>query len=151
VDELLARGSPQLREQKIHKIRGVVEVQVYGAEKVATPKRRPFYVPLNRARQAATIWSDADRQSAKERVEREIHQVTPFERNLFDISFQHHKRQLLQRVGTIATGPRSTFAKKLAQMNSAAEEEVYGAANMTTDKHVNFRSVYPMLRLKPPP
>jgi hypothetical protein len=32
---------------------------------------------LNRARQVATIWSDADRQRAIERFEREIHQVTP--------------------------------------------------------------------------
>jgi len=30
-------------------------------------------------------------------------------------------------------------------MKTAAEEEAYGAVNMT-----NFRSVYPMLRVKPP-
>jgi len=66
VDELLARESHQLREQKIHKIRGAMEVQVYGAEKVTTTKRSQLQVRLNRARQAATIWSDADRQSAKE-------------------------------------------------------------------------------------
>jgi len=47
-------------------------------------------------------------------------------------------RQLLQEVGTKATCPRSTFAKKLAQMKTAAEEKVYEAANMTTDKHVEY-------------
>jgi hypothetical protein len=48
-------------------------------------------------------------------------------------------RQLLQEVGTEATGPRSTLAKKLAQMKTAAEEQVYGAANMTPDKCVEFQ------------
>jgi len=38
VDELLARESHQLREQNIHKIRGAMEVQLYGAEKVTTTK-----------------------------------------------------------------------------------------------------------------
>jgi hypothetical protein len=65
--------------------------------------------------------------------------VTPAKRKLFDKLFQHHKRQLLQEVGTKATGPRSTFAKKLAQMKTAAEEEVYGVANMPADNHVEFQ------------
>jgi hypothetical protein len=65
--------------------------------------------------------------------------VTPAKRKLFDKLFQHHKRQLLQEVGTKATGPRSTFAKKLAQMKTAAEEEVYGVANMTANNHVEFQ------------
>jgi len=38
VDELLAMESHQLREQRIHKIRAAMEVQVYGAEKVTTSK-----------------------------------------------------------------------------------------------------------------
>jgi len=120
-------------------MRGAMEVQVYRAEKVTTTNRRQFQVRLDRARQVATIWSDADRQSAKERLEREFHQVTPVKCKLFDKSFQHHKRQLLQEVGTEVTGPRSTFAKKLTQMKTAAEEEVYGAANMTADKRVEFQ------------
>jgi hypothetical protein len=77
VDDLLAKESHQLREQKIHKIRAAMEAVVYGAEKVSTTKRRQFQVRLNRARQAATTWSDADRQKAIERLEREIHLVTP--------------------------------------------------------------------------
>jgi len=96
-------------------------------------------VRLDRARQAATIWSDADRQRAIERLEREIHQVTPAKRKLFNKLFQHHERQLLQEVGTKATGPRSIFVKKLAQMKTDAEEQAYGAANMTTDKRVQFQ------------
>jgi len=116
-----------------------MEVQVYGAEKVTTTKQGQFQVRLNRARQAATKRSDADRQSANEQLEREIHQVTPVKRKLFHQLFQHHKRKLLQEVGTNATGPRSTFTKTLAQMNAAAEEEGYGAANMTADKRVEFQ------------
>jgi len=44
----------------------------------------------------------------------------------------------LQKVGTKATGPRSIFPKKLAQMKTAAEEQGYGAVNMTADKRVQF-------------
>jgi len=66
VDELLAIASHQLREQKIHKISAAMDVQLYGAEKVTTSKQREFQVCLNRARQAATIWSDADRHSGIE-------------------------------------------------------------------------------------
>jgi len=49
---------------------------------------------------------------------------------LFDKLFQYLKRRLLEEVGTKATGLRRTFAKKLSQMKTAAEEEVYGEANM---------------------
>jgi hypothetical protein len=73
VDELLTRESHHLQEQKIHKIRAAMEVQLYGAEKVTRSKQRQFQVRLNRAQQAATIWSDADQQRAIERLEREIH------------------------------------------------------------------------------
>jgi hypothetical protein len=96
-------------------------------------------VRLNRARQTATIWSDADRQSAIERFEREIHQLTPANRKLFNKLLQHHERQLLQEVGNMATGPRSIFAKRLAQMKTSAEDEAYGAVNMAADKSVQFQ------------
>jgi len=134
VDELLARESHHLREQKIHKILAAMEVQLYGAEKVTTLKRRQFQVHLNRARQAATIWSDADQQRAIVRLEREIHQVTPAKRKLFDKLFQRHERQLLQEVRTKKTSPRSIFTKQLALMNTTAEDQAYRAANMTADK-----------------
>jgi len=139
VDELLARESHQLREQKIHKIRAAMEVQVYGAAKVTSTKRRQFQVDRNRAQQGATTMSDSDQQSAIERLESDIHQVTPAKRKLFDKLFQHPKRQLLQEVGTKATGPRSTFAKKLAQIKTAPEEAVYEAVNMTANKRVEFQ------------
>jgi len=93
VDDLLAMESHQLREQKIHKIRAAMEALVYGAETVSTTKRRLFHaMRLNRARQAATTWSDADRQKAIERLEHEIHQVTPAKHTLFDKLFQCHER-----------------------------------------------------------
>jgi len=78
-------------------------------------------VRLNGARQAATKWSEANLQTAIERLEREIHQMTPVKWKLFDTSFQHHERQLLQQVGTNATGRRSIFTEKLAQIKTAAE------------------------------
>jgi hypothetical protein len=40
VDELFTRESHHLREQKIHKIRAAMEIQLYGAEKVTTSNRR---------------------------------------------------------------------------------------------------------------
>jgi len=139
VDDLLATESHQLREQKIHKIRAAIEALVYGAEKVSSTKRRQFQVRLNRARQAATIWSDADRQKAIERLEHEIHQVIPAKLKLFDKLFQHHEQQLLQELGTKGTGPRSIFAKQIALIKTAAEDEIYGAANMTADKRLQFQ------------
>jgi hypothetical protein len=139
LDDLLAKESHQLREQKIHKIRAAMEAVVYGAEKVATTKLRQFQVRLNRARQAATTWSDADHQKAIERLEREIHLVTPAKRKLFDKLFKRHERQLLQEIGTKATGPRSKFAKDIALMKVAAEDEAYGAANVTADKRLQFQ------------
>jgi len=66
VDELLAGESHHLQEQKIHKICAAMEVQLYRAEKVTVSKRRQFQVYLDGAQQAATIWSDSDRQRAIE-------------------------------------------------------------------------------------
>jgi len=80
VDDLLARESLQLREQKIYKICAAMEALVYGAEKVSTTKCREFQVHLNRARQAATTWSDANHQKAIKWLEREIHQLTQTKR-----------------------------------------------------------------------
>ena len=139
MDELLPRESQDLQEQKTHKIHTAMEVQLYGDEKVTTSKRRQFQVRLNRARQVATRWSDADRQRAIEQLECKIHQVTPAKRKLFDKLFQHYEQQLLQEVGTKATGPRSILAKKLVRMKTAGEEEAYGAVNMTADKRVHFQ------------
>jgi len=48
VHEQFATESYQLREHKIDKICAAMEVQVYGAEKVTTTKRRQFQVRLNR-------------------------------------------------------------------------------------------------------
>jgi hypothetical protein len=45
----------------------------------------------------------------------------------------------LQEAGTTTTGPRSQFATTLVHLTTAAEEEVCGVANMTTDKHVQFQ------------
>jgi len=47
VDQQLAMESHQLREQKIHRIRAAMEVQVYGAEMITTSKQRQFQVHLN--------------------------------------------------------------------------------------------------------
>jgi len=60
--------------------------------------------------------------------------VTPAKCKLFDKLFERHERQLLQEIGSKATGPRSKFAKDLALMKAAAEDKTYGAANMTADK-----------------
>ena len=89
----MVRESHHLRVQKIHKIRAAMEVQLYGAEKVTTSKRRQFQVRLNRARRAVTIWSDADRQRAIEQLQPETHQVTPAKPKLFDRLFHHRERQ----------------------------------------------------------
>jgi hypothetical protein len=72
-------------------------------------------------------------------LEHEIHQVIPLERKHYDNSFRRHKRQLFHEVGTSETSPRSTFANKLAQLNTAAQEEIYRAANMIANNLVEFQ------------
>jgi len=56
--------------------------------------------------------------------------LTPAKHKLFDKLFQHYEQQLLQEVGTKATGPRRLFAKKLAPLKTPAEEQAYRAVNM---------------------
>jgi len=112
---------------------------VYGAEKVSSTKRRQFQVRLNRVRQAVTTWLDADCQRAIERFEREIHQVTPAKCKYFNKLFQHHERQLLQKVGTKETGPRSVFAKQHTLLKTAVKDNTYGVANITIDNQLQFQ------------
>jgi len=76
---------------------------------------------------------------ALEQLEHEIHQLTLAKRKLFNKYFRHHESQLLQDVGTKATGPRGILNKKHNQMKTAAEEEAYGAVNMTPDKSVQYQ------------
>jgi len=116
-----------------------MEVQLYRAEKVTTSKRRQFQVPLNRARQMATIWSDADRPRAIAWLKFKIHQVTPAKRKLFDKLYQHHEQQLLQEVGTKAIGPRSIFAKKTCSNEDCWGKRGLWAVNMTADMCVQFQ------------
>jgi hypothetical protein len=139
VDDLLAKGSHPLREQKIHTIRASMDAVVYAAEKVSTTKGRQFQVRLNRARQAAMTWSDADSQNAIEWLDHNIHQVTPAKLKLSDKLFERHEPQLLQAVQTKATGPRSKFARDLAQMKAAAEDEAYSTAITTTHTRLQFQ------------
>jgi hypothetical protein len=69
-----------------------------------------------------------------------IYQVTPAKCKLFDPLFQRREQQLLQEVGTKATGRRTIFTKELAIRKPATEDEAYGAANMTTDKRHQFHN-----------
>jgi hypothetical protein len=135
----LATESPQLREQKIHQIHAAIKALVYGAEKVFTTKRRIFQVHLIRARQVATTCLDADCQKAIERLQCEIHQVTPAKCKFFNTLLQWHKQQPLREVGTKTTGLRCKLAKELALKKTAAKDEAYGAANMTANKRLQFR------------
>jgi len=116
-----------------------MEALVDGADKVSTTKRGKFQVRLNRAQQAATPSADAHRQKAIQWLECEIQQVTPVKSKLCIKLFQHRELQLLQEVGTKATSPRSIFAKELTLMRTAAKDEAYGAANMTTHKRLHFQ------------
>ena len=113
MSEQLATESHQLREQKIHKIHAAMEFLVYGAEEVTTSKRNQFLVCLKRTRQAATKWLDANHEKAIERLEREIHQMTPFKHMLFNKIIQQNEPQLLQEVMTKATGRGAHSPKNL--------------------------------------
>jgi len=131
--------SHQLHQQKIHKNCAAMESFVYGAEKVSTTNCRIFQVHLNRDRQAATTLSDAGHQKGIERLEHEIPQETSAKPKPFDILLQHHEQQLLQEVGTKATGAGNKFAKVLVPKKNAAQDKAYWAAPMTADKRLHFR------------
>jgi len=64
--------------------------------------------------------------------------VTPAKLKRFDKLFQRHERHQMQEVWTKATGPRSKFAKELALMKTAAEDEADGAGIMSDDKRLRF-------------
>jgi hypothetical protein len=113
-----------------------MEVLVYGADNVTTSKRREFQVRLKCAREAATKWSEGDRNRAIQQLEGEIHQMTPVKPKLFDKLFQHHKRQQFQEVATKVIRSTHPFPNKHAQMKTNAKEAVDGAVNMTADKRV---------------
>jgi hypothetical protein len=51
--------------------------------------------------------------------------MTPVKCNLCHASLQHYQQQQLQDVGTKVPIPRSTFTNKVAQILTAAEEEVF--------------------------
>jgi hypothetical protein len=65
--------------------------------------------------------------------------VTRAIRKLFDKLFQHHEQQLLQEVGTKATGPRSIFCMQLTQIKTTADDEPDRAANMSANKQLQFQ------------
>jgi len=96
-------------------------------------------VPLNRGSQEPTTWSDADRQKATERLEREIHQVTPAKCKLFNKVFKYHERQQLHEVRTKATGPRCKLANEHSVMKTAANDKAYEMANMSSNKRLQFQ------------
>ena len=55
----------------------------------------------------------------------------------------------MQEVGTKAPGPSSIFSKKLAQINTAAEEEADCAVNLTADKRVKFQVYLSDVEIEP--
>lgn len=58
---------------------------------ISMARRKQIQVRLDRARQVATTWLDADRQKEIEQLEPNIHQVTPTKSKLFDKLFSHHE------------------------------------------------------------
>jgi len=97
-----------------------------------------FQICLNTVWQAATKCSDADWQRAKVQLEHNIDQVTTVKQKVLEKKFQHLLQWPLQKYRTKATGPRSTFTNPLTEMNTAAEEEVYRAANVTANRLEEF-------------
>jgi len=128
-----------------------MEALVYGAEMVSTTKLTQFQVRLNRARQAATSWSDVDRQKAIEWLEREIHQVTPAKCKLINILFQNHERQLVQEVETKGTVPEAYWQKNMPRGKLPPKMWLMGQQTYPPTSDCNFRTPYLMLRQTPRP
>lgn len=125
-DQLLDRESHQVQEQNIHKIRATMEIQLYGAENGTASKRSQFQVHVNRARQLATIWLDADWQWAIKRLERIFHQVTlnkPSCSTRYSNIMSNNRCRML---GLRQPVPEALMQKKKAQMRTATEKRLMG-------------------------
>jgi hypothetical protein len=83
VNILLVPESHQLCEQTNPNIPAAMVAVLYWAEIVSTTKCQAFWVRLDRARHAATTWSDADHQKGIEHLDSEIHPVTPVKQKGF--------------------------------------------------------------------
>ena len=80
---------------------------------LTTTQWRQLQVSLNTTRHAENKWSVADRQRVNVRLGCVIDEVTLLKRKIFNESLQHHEQLLLPDIWTKATGPRSTFTKKV--------------------------------------
>jgi len=138
VDDLLATESHQVPEHRIQNFHAAMQVLLYMADKLSTTKCRQSQVQLNGAHTGKTTWLDAHYRMAIAQLMLKIHQVTPVECSHCNQLVQHHERQWLQEVGTKTSGPRSIFAKNLALLKSAAKGKAYRAANMTTNKPLQY-------------
>ena len=112
VNEQFARESCQLWAQNIHNIHTSSKVEVCGDAHITTTKWAKFQACLNWAQQAATKWSDADRQSAKAELVGEAHQLITVKRTLLYKSFVYSEQQLfiskkIFRAGRMALSERT--------------------------------------------
>jgi hypothetical protein len=147
----LTRVSHRLENETIHKIHAAMEVLMYRAEKVTTSKQRQCLVHLITTPQAATKCSDTDQVRRMEQLQCKIQSMTPINGKLFDKLFQQHTQQIVQVGPTKATSPKGTFAYNLAQMKTAEEKRLIECSTWPPTSMWNFRSGYPILRLKPAP
>jgi len=69
----------------------------------------------------------------------EIHQVIPVQHEHFVKLFQHSERQVLQKVGTKATGPSNALATIHVPVKTAAEEGVARVSCMTSNEQVELQ------------
>lgn len=116
-----------------------MNILVYGVNDNTTTKWWRLQVGLKQAKHEATRGSEAHRRKPNQWIESELRQVAPLQCELFNESFQHLVRQLFQEDGTKAISPQVIFAKTLTQMNTAADDDVGDAANMTPKMCEEFR------------
>jgi hypothetical protein len=144
VDDQLETESHPLRQQMIRKISAEMVALVSGADKDSTTKCRQFRVQLNRSQQAATTWLDTDRQKAKERIEREISQVTSATGKIVDKLFAGDGRQLFRGVGTKVSGHRSKISEDRTLMIAAMKDKATGVAIITPNMELQFQICLPV-------
>jgi len=151
VDELSTREFYPLWEHKIYKIHAEMLFQVYWAEMVTTIDERQCQVCLYQDRQAATKWCDVDRPRAEVWSEHEIQQVI------------HAKLKLLNNYSNIMNDNYCRKSWPSQQVSDAhlpnnllkwrlcLKKRFMGWQKWSPTSVWNFSSIYPMLRLDPPP
>lgn len=119
----------EAKEAAVEKFEASLQSQIYGA---TTAQRRIFRARLKKEIDLSRIWSAPAKALAERALDRSIFDATEMKRRRFEELYRDaHDRLVSQlRAGT-SRGPKSKFARDLAQECLAVKTAVYGRSRVT--------------------